>query len=183
MVIATFIIVIFLLIIIGQFRENNGSLHSHWSQLLPSFKYSTMEFYELTKAEMLSHGIEQISFKEEKLKTGHILSSERIYLRVLWKDYYYDICFAPFGDGCFVSWWLFQEKSSGEVFFTNLPFIGGWIGRAFYKKTCYQIDTSSMFMTYAHQSVLSVVDQITKGSGFRIDDNDRKPVLYDISIR
>ena len=177
------IFVLVVIIVISFIRQPNKEYHSHWSQLLPNFKFSTLEFYELVKKELSSHEIENLKFEEASITTGSIVSSKRLYLRIRWQDYFYDLCFAPFGDGCFVSWWLMYETSPNEEFFTKLPFIGGWIGRAFFRKTYYKIDTASMFMTYSHHSVLAVIDEITKSSGIRLSEDQRKPNLNDIFKR
>ena len=182
MLLAIFFVVI-ILVIIGLLRSSKVENHSHWSKLVSGFKFSTKEFYELVKVEMERHEVTDLYFEEVSLKTGSIFSSERLYLRVSWKDYYYDICFAPFGDGCFVSWWLFFKSSDAEEFLTKIPFVGVLIRNAFFRKTCYQIDTASMFMTYAHKSVMEVIDEITKNTGIRIDEIDRRPILNNIFIR
>lgn len=177
------IFLLVILVVISLFRKTTKEIHSHWSTLLPNFKYSTMEFYELVKKELESHEIKDLKFLENNISIGSIVSSKRIYLRIKWSDYFYDLCFAPFGDGCFVSWWLVYEISPNEEFFSKLPFIGGWIARSFFRKTYYKIDTASMFMTYSHKSVLAVIDEITKEKGIRISDDERKPILNDIFKR
>jgi len=176
-------LIIIILVVIGLLRKSKVDYHSHWSQLIPSFLFSTKEFYELVKKEMESHDIQGLNFEEVSLKIGNAFSSERLYLRVSWKDYYYDVCFAPFGDGCFVSWWLLFKSSDAEDFFTKMPLIGILIKNAFFRKTYYQIDTASMFMTYAQKSVMAVIDEITKNTGIRIDESDRKPIMNNIFIR
>jgi len=175
--------VLLLIIIIIALRKPKEDLHSHWSSLLPDFKFSTKEFYTLVRSEMISHDISKMSFVEVSLKTSSVVSAKRLYLRFKWQDYRYDLCFAPFGDGCFVSWWLIFEPSGGEAFLTNIPLIGGWIKKAFYKKTYYKIDTASMFMTYAQHSVLAVIDEITKNSGVRLSQEERKPIMKSIFDR
>lgn len=180
----TFIIfILFLLVVISLLRKSKEDYHSNWASLLPCFKFSTKEFYRLVQTEMKSHEINKLSFEEVSLKTGSVFSSERLYLRVKWQEYHYDLCFAPFGDGCFVSWWLIFETSSEEEIFTKIPFVGEWIRRAFFRKTYYKIDTASMFMTYAHHSVLAVVDEITKNTVIRLTELERKPILNDIFAR
>lgn len=176
-------LLVVILILFIVLKKPKKDYHSHWAQLLPNFKFSTKEFYMLVKKEMLSHEIAGLSFMEVNLKIGSIVSSSRIYLRVRWQDYYYDLCLAPFGDGCFVSWWLIFETTTGEEFVTKLPFIGGWLQRAFYQKSFYQIDTASMFMTYSHHSVLSVIDEITKDTVIRLTEDQRKPDLNNIFKR
>ena len=40
-----------------------------------------------------------------------------------------------------------------------------------------------MFMTYCHNALLKVADDITKESGTKISKEDRKPILKDIFKR
>lgn len=175
--------ILFLIVIISILRKPQEDYHSNWAQLLAGFKFSTKEFYELVRTEMQSHEINELSFDRVNLKIGSIFSSERLYLRVKWQEYRYDLCFAPFGDGVFVSWWLIFETSPEEEFLTKIPFIGEWIRRAFYRKTYYKIDTASTFMTYAHHSVLAVIDEITKSTGIRLTELERRPILNNIFAR
>ena len=169
-------LILFLILVVSLARKSREEYHSNWGHLLPNFKFSTKDFYTLFKHELESHDIEGLKFFEAHLKTGSIISSSRL-------DFHYDLCFAPFGDGCFVSWWLIYDISAEEEFFSKLPLVGGWIQRAFYRTTFYKVDTASMFMTYAHRSVLKVIDDITQQAGVRIEWEDRKPKLNDIFKR
>lgn len=182
MLLSLFLLLAFL-VVIGLLRKPKEEHHSNWSKLLPEFKYSTLDFYNQVIEEMNTHDLTELSFEQIPLKTGNAFSAERLYLRVRWKEYHYDICFAPFGDGCFVSWWLIYENSDLEIFLTKIPFIGEWIRKAFFKKTYYKIDTASMFMTFAQHSVLAVIDEITKTSGIRLSEDERKPILNNIFLR
>jgi hypothetical protein len=177
------IFLLFVIVIVSLLRTPREDYHSNWAQLLSGFKFSTKKFYELITEEIQSHEIKGLSFEGVNLKTGSVFSSERLYLRIRWQEYRYDLCFAPFGDGCFVSWWLIYETSSDEELLTKIPFIGEWIRRAFYRKTYYKIDTASMFMTFSHSSVLRVVDEITKDTGIRLSEIERKPILNNIFHR
>jgi hypothetical protein len=177
------IILLLLVFFIVILRMPKEDYHSNWAQLLPNFKFSTKEFYELVGSEMSSHEIKGLAFRVVSLKISSMFSSERLYLRVNWGEYHYDLCFAPFGDGCFVSWWLIFETTGLEDLLTKIPFIGEWIRRSFFRKTYYKIDTASMFMTYAQNSVLKVIDEITKDTGIRLSEAERKPILRNIFDR
>lgn len=176
-------LLLIIIVVIAILRKPREDYHSNWAQLLQGFKFSTQDFYGLVKTEMKSHEINGLTFEGVNLKTGSVFSSERLYLRVKWQEYRYDLCFAPFGDGCFVSWWLIFETSEGELFLSKIPLIGGWIQRAFFRKTYYKIDTASVFMTYSHHSVLSVIDEITKETGIRLTEAERKPNIKNIFER
>ncbi len=177
------LVLLLIIIILIILRKPKEEYHSNWAQLLPNFKFSTKDFYELVKKEMSDHKIKGLSFEDVSLSISSVFAGKRLYLRVKWGDYHYDLCFAPFGDGCFVSWWLIFKTPPLEEFLTKVFFLGGWTRRIFFRKTYYQIDTASMFMTYAHHSVLTVVDEITKDTGIRLSETERKPILKNILDR
>lgn len=177
------LILLAILILFFFFKKNKKNFHSHWNTLIPDFKYLSKDFYAELKKELLSHDIKGISTSFVSLKEGGIASSRRLYLRVEWKNYQYDMCCAPFGDGLFLSWWLVYKTSIFQMLISRIPFIGKWLERKLFPITYYKIDTASMFMTYCHNAMLKVADNITKEKGIRIDDSDRKPILKDIFKR
>lgn len=175
------LIIIVLVFILSKKIEN---YHSRWNTLIDDFNFSTQEFYQLLKEELLNNKIHGINIGQVSLNVGGPLSSQRIYLRVTWKEYQYDVCAAPFGKGFFVSWWLMYNDSIAEILISKIPFIGTRLLRKLYPITYYRIDSASMFMTYAQSSVLKVIDDITNGKGVRaLTEAERKPVLNDIFVR
>jgi len=180
------ILFFFLIILITYIilKRTKKDVHSHWFKLIDDFKYSSKDFYQEIKKEILSHGISGISTSYVQLSEGGTMSRNRLYVRVMWKDFQYDICAAPFGDGFFISWWLIYKTPIGKIILNRVPFIGNWLIQKFYPITFYKIDTASMFQTYCHQSVLNIVDSITKDKGVRaLTENERKPIMKDIFKR
>lgn len=158
--------------------------HSNWNTLIDNFNFSTEEFYVRFKKELLSQGVSGINTSDVSLHEGNIFSSRRRYIRVKWKEYQYDICAAPFGNGFFISWWLMYKNSVGQIIISKIPFIGEWLNKKLFPVTYYKIDTASMFMTYAQSSVLKVIDEITKDQGTRsLSETDSKPILNNIFVR
>lgn len=176
-------IILGIIIVIIVFKREYKFFHSHWNTLIPNFQYFSKDFYASFKKELLSHGIEGITTTFVYLKEGGVSSSRRLYLRISWKNYQYDLCCAPFGDGLFLSSWMMYKVTIGQRIVRRIPFIGKWLELKFYRITYYKIDTASMFMTYCHQTLLAIADGITKESGVRIKDEDRKPILKDIFKR
>ncbi len=166
------------------FRSSFKNYHSNWNTLINNFDFSTEAFYKHFKKELLSHGISGITAESVSLFEGSIFSARRRYIRITWKDYQYDICAAPFGDGFFISWWLLYKNSLGQLLVSIIPFVGGWLARKLYPITYYKIDTASMFMTFAQTAVLKVIDDITNEKGIRsLSESQRKPILNDIFKR
>jgi len=177
-------LVAIILILKFIFSSTQKEFHSRWNTLIDNFNYSSKDFYTLLKEELNSNGVEGIACTFTFLKEGGAFSSSRTYLRVEWKNYQYDICASPFGNGFFISWWMLYKNSIGKIIISKIPFVGVWLASKLYPVTYYKIDTASMFMTYAQSSVLKVIDEITKSKGVRsLSENERKPILQDIFKR
>ena len=166
--------------LISQILKNH---HSNWNTLLDGFNFSTHEFYTLLREELKNQSINNLNINDVSLKEGSFFSRRRRYLRIKWKEYQYDMCAAPFGKGFFISWWLLYKNSMGTIIISKIPFVGKWLVKKWYPITYYKVDTASMFMTYCHNAVLNVIDTITKESGIRISEQQKRPVLQDIFTR
>ena len=169
-------LLVWLLILIFFYRIKKEH-HSNWNTLIDNFDFSSKEFYALLKKELLSNEIKGIETSFEMLSEGGYASKKRLYLRVTWKNFQYDMCAAPFGKGFFVSWWLLHSASAGQIIISKIPLVGIWLSKNLFRTTYYKIDTASMFQTYCHQSVLNVIDNITKEKGFKaLSEDQRKPI-------
>ena len=166
--------------LISQILKNH---HSNWNTLLDGFNFSTQEFYTLLREELKNQSINNLNINDVSLKEGSFFSNRRRYLRIKWKEYQYDMRAAPFGKGFFISWWLLYKNSMGTIIISKIPFVGKWLVKKWYPITYYKVDTASMFMTYCHNAVLNVIDTITKESGIRISEQQKRPVLQDIFTR
>ena len=68
------------------------------------------------------------------------------------------------------------DDSGMKIFISKIPFLGGWLADKLYHITFYKRDTASIFMTYAQQSVLKVIEDITKNKGVRgLSEGQKKP--------
>ncbi|MCP4181167.1 MAG: hypothetical protein GY756_25670 [bacterium] len=158
--------------------------HSSWNTLIDDFNFSSQKFYELLKEDIETNNVKDISTSHVKLKEGNIFSSKRLYMRIEWREFQYDICAAPFGKGFFISWWLLYKNSLGQILISKIPFIGIWLMKKLFPTTYYKIDTASMFMSYAHQSVMNVLKDISVQHGTRLlTESERKPMLQNIFKR
>jgi len=174
------LIIVFKLIFQGVVK----TAHSNWSTLLDGCNYSSQEFYRRLKEELQSQGIKNVQAYTVSLREGGLLSSSRLYLRLEWKEYQYDICASPFGKGFFISWWLLYNHSLWKILIAKIPYVGKWLDRMWFPMTYYKVDIASMFMTYCQSSVLKVIDDISKEKGMRsLSEDQRKPMLKDMFKR
>lgn len=171
-----FLITVILIVrYIAKARQNLE--HSHWSTLVDNCKLSTQAFYQRLGEELESKEIEGLSHSTVELYTGSVLSEQRLYLRVQWNEYVYDCCCAPYGTGTFFSWWLYPQVQSTERLLVSIPWVGVPLAKLMYPSTYYKRDTATMFMTYTHNCVLAVIDEMTTDTGYRIPDNQRIPTI------
>jgi len=177
------LIAITFFIIYHAIRNKKGTYHSHWSTLVPSFTYSSKDFYEKLKNIVEGNNIEGLHTKIVTEKEGNLFSDSRLYLKVQWKEYHYYMCVAPFGDGLFLSWYLFHKQRKRELIVGSIPVIGTWLLQKIYPITMYRTDTASMYMSYCHDSMTQVLDDITKSTGFRLSENASKPIVRDLFKR
>ena len=100
-IVSIIVSVLLLVFIISLFKKTLKEYHSRWSTLINEFEFSTQEFYKLLREELKSHGVTGITIETKRFSESSMLSGKRLYLKVLWKDYQYFICGAPFGNGFF----------------------------------------------------------------------------------
>lgn len=160
-------------------------LLSRWNTLIEDFQIPPKTFYEYVEAALKLRQLPATNNTRVSLREGSIFSGSREYLRVTRDDYIFDICCAPFGTGCFVSWWLYQEVTgclAGIIL--AIPGIGPFIFNWLYPLTYYRLDTAHMFQESVRLAVLQVVDGVTKEKGIRqLSDADRKPIMRDFFSR
>ena len=163
------------LIIISYYnhRKSKGEIHNHWNTLIPSFEYSTKEFYKQLEELIKRTEVKGIKTKVVTEKEGNEFSASRLYLSVKWKEYHYYMCAAPFGEGLFISSWLYHKMRKREELISVIPILGPALLKKFYPITMYRVDTASMYMTYCHNALTQVIDEITKETGFRLREKDR----------
>jgi hypothetical protein len=158
--------------------------HSHWRILIEGLEYSPQVFYQSLKAHLFERQIPEIQSDFVTLSERHFFSSRRRYLRVSYRDFFVDICLAPFGKATFCSWWCIYRPSLAQYIVSFIPIIGGWLEKSLFPVTYYKIDTASMFMTATHYAILGLIDEISQDKGIKpITIEDRKPILHDVFDR
>ena len=160
----TFLFIVFIcLIIYKAFKADSRQLQNNWSQYLDGMRFQTLEFYERLQKELKLCAVEDLEIEQVSLSEGGLMSSNRLYLRVSWQDFQYDVCFAPFGNSaCFISWWLWRTPSGLELIFSAIPIFGAILNRIFFPETYYRIDSANSFMNFAQSKVLKIMDEIIK---------------------
>jgi hypothetical protein len=151
---------------------------SNWYHLFEDFQESPQQFYSLLEQAMEKRQVPNLRYSRVDYREGGIFSAKREYLQVHRREYVFDICAAPFGNGFFVSWWLGETTGCLWELISTIPFFGEILLRFFRPQTYYRLDTALMFQESVHSAVLEVIDEITKGRGLRVlSELERKPIL------
>ena len=141
----------------------NTFVISHWYNLLEGYQGSSNEFYSSLEKAINSRGLEDIKISRVTHKEGGLFSGKREYFQVRFKEYIFDICAAPYGNGFFFSWWLSSK-------FGIIQYLEA--------KTFYKADVALMFQESIRMAILEVIDGITKANGLRsLSELERKPIL------
>ena len=180
MVTAAVIIGIILLIVLVFMAMDNYPefVYTNWHHYFPELQFSSQEFYDavqkiLQKREIPDTFIERIDFSER----GGILGQKRVYLRVMYAGYKFDICAAPYGVGFFVSWWLGEDTGCLYRLLSYVPIYGAYLRRRMRLKTYYMRDVETMFQEAVRLAVLEAIDDITNEKGLRgLTELERVPI-------
>ena len=182
--ITTIFVILFTIIAIKLFfGKNTQTYHSHWQTMYQNFEFSSKTFYELLTKELQSKQIKGLRLKNITLREGTILSAKRIYLKIEWNELEYNVCCAPFVDATFFSSWLLLKNSFFQALLLKIPFIGLWLYNKMYPNTFFKHDTTSIFMSYVHNALLTVIEEVTKETGVRLSEQEKKPIMKSVFER
>jgi hypothetical protein len=160
-------------------------LISRWNTLVEDFQIPPKTFYDYVEVALKQRAVPNIGLTRVSLKEGSLFSASREYLRITRDNYIFDVCCAPFGTGCFVSWWLYTEITGCIVrFIVSIPLIGPFIFSWLYPLTYYRLDTAHMFQESVRKAVLQVIDGTTQEKGIRtLTEAERKPIMREFFLR
>jgi hypothetical protein len=138
---------------------------SHWHHRYDEPPFSSNEFYTRIKELLQTKGIRYVSYSNVVYSEGGLLSANREYLRIKYKEFVFDICAAPFGTGYFVSWWLGEMGDPIRDLLINLPIFGKLFKKR--QKTFFEHDTAIMFKETVGECVKEAIEQLTNTKGLR----------------
>ena len=155
--------------------RKNPEVFSHWYFLMEDFNTSALEFYRSVEQALERRGIPDLKYSRIDCQEGGLLSAKREYLRVKRKQFVFDICGAPFGNGFFVSWWLGEIPSGlAAICYTlsAIPILGLFFAlllRVIVRPlTYYKMDTALMFQESVRTAVVEVIDGLRSEKGLRV---------------
>jgi hypothetical protein len=169
------ILLFIVLVVYGIIKANSRSIkvvHSHWHHMFETRSFTPEEFYEALQKDIAEKEVEKLLISRiTHSEGGLVLSANRTYLRVKFREYMMDICAAPFAkEAFFVSWWLGDAGISFRDFLISIPVIGRLFNRR--EKTFYEQDTAIMFKEMVARSVKDTIEQLTETKGIRLTDMD-----------
>ncbi|MGV3598041.1 MAG: hypothetical protein ACO1PI_09240 [Bacteroidota bacterium] len=139
----------------------------HWIGYFDTVQYSTQEFYGLTEESINQRELPGVKLTRVKFFQDSSLWAKREYLRVRNREFIFDICAAPYGNGFYVSWYMGKRSTLFYRFMIRVPLIGPMIQVLAESKTYYQIDSMAMFRACIKACVDEAVEKISAEKGVR----------------
>lgn len=165
----TLVLLLLVLVVYALVQATSRSIkvvHAHWHHLFESKPFEPTEFYNQLRNEINARGIAGASFSSITHSEGGIVSANRLYLRVKFREYMIDICAAPFAkEAFFVSWWLGDAGFTFRDVLISIPVIGKLFSRR--EKTFYEQDTEIMFKETIAHCVKQAIEQLAETRGVR----------------
>ena len=154
------------------------SVHDHKHKHLDMPSFSPLQFYEGIETAIKSKAIDGVSFRSIKHSEGGLMSAKRIYFRISYHEYIFDVCAAPYGtEDFFISWWLGDSGYTLRDILSNIPVIGRWYTKR--AKTFYEQDTETMFREMVVESINIVLSELMETKGMRLsEDTDWSSTRY-----
>lgn len=81
----------------------------HWSTLVEGLQEPPLEFYASVEAAIAKRNIPDAAFERVEYREGGAFSGLR-HLRIRRHREIFDVCAAPFGNGCFFSYWFAEVR-------------------------------------------------------------------------
>lgn len=165
LLVGVFMVLAFIGLIRMLFKRSNIP-NAHWHHLFEKPEFSPQEFYAQLGKFLGERHIPQSAISKVVYSEGGLLSKNRDYIRITYKQSVFDICAAPFGAGFFVSWWLGDIVWSWNSFWRSIPIIGFFVrGR---NKTFFELDTEIAFKDTVSRCVRQAIEALSAEKGFRM---------------
>ena len=156
--------IIFLILVLSK---KSVIVHHNWVTSLIGEKFSTEEFYKTLASYIQKLDMPDVKMNTITFPTRNALSEKQLYLRILRKDDVYDVCAAPFGSGCFISFWFAEPRKRLKEIAAHIPKVASVMDE-FEKKTRYEIDTAAVFRRWVEDAIEETINEFNTDKGIRI---------------
>lgn len=160
----------FIILFLAYLFKSRFVIISHWHHTYDKAQFSTMDFYSACEQAIKERNLPGATLKRVIHNNRIFFSGSREYLRVYRMGIAYDICAAPNGSGCYVSWWHHEHYSNFErLVMMKIPVLN-WVYR---EQTLHQYDLELMFQDVIHACVMEAADAMTGVKGSTLSESER----------
>lgn len=154
-------------------------IFSRWSHYIVDYQFSAEEFYKTVEAIIHERKLPDVYCESVYIKERLFFSDYRIYHRVHYETYLFDVCAAPYGTGFFISWWFGERVGWLRKILFATPLIGSYFLKQYQHKTYYILDKEDMFQRATHQAVLDAMNMMTSDKGIRgLTELEKQPKSF-----
>lgn len=140
---------------------------NHWSLYFTDRQFSSIEFYESVERILNERQAPDLAYSRVEFIEKGIFSNKRIYCRIRFNHYVFDICAAPYGTGYFTSWWFGESIPLLTRILYRIPLLGWYLEKKHQHKTYFILDNESVFQAAVHQAVIDTIKLLSADKGVR----------------
>lgn len=164
-------------------RIDPTTIVSNWNTFVDGMQQSSNDFYAAVEAVIGKHALKDVQLERVNIAEGGLFSGKREYLQVRRQEFVFHVCVAPFGNGCFISWWFGAIEQGLLAWLKKLPVIGFYARMLLKPWTYYRIDTANMFNAITSGAVGTVLDEVINRQGLQVlSQEQKKPILREFSF-
>lgn len=138
-------------------------VHGRWQERFDNLQISVSDFYDVLTTVICEHNIQGVRFSKVTRSEGGFFTPRRECLRITYRGDIYDVCVAPFGSGCYISWWQFEKRGIvGDLLRRSKT-----IETILDTKPEYHTDAVKVFKEIIHSSIHQSLEHLTTPKGLR----------------
>lgn len=151
-----------------------GESEAQWHQYIDGLHEDPHDFYTRVLQEVQRHNLPNAEVLLTALLQGRFGFGRRDYLRVTRQRVNFYLFCTPFGDGTFISWWLFSWLTR----WLRYPVLSYFVRRYLRWQTLFQHDDLQMFLDVVHGAMLNTLDSDMQAQGLKpLEIEQRRPIM------
>lgn len=161
--------------------NKDGIILARWQTFLETVPCSPLEFYAMVEDLLVDSELPDISFSEVRRNEKGWFSPKRVYLRIRYRQLYFDVSAFVAGNALVIGWWLHQDSPGLSDLLAEIPGIRFFLERTIHHSTYYQVDYVEYFQHHIHALILQAVDELRNENGLPLLLNEvRIPIWEDV---
>ena len=161
--------------------RSDGQLLARWRASVPAGEYTPLEFYSRVEEKLAEAEFDRLRFSEVARRERGLFAPRRVYLRIRCDHLFFDLSAFVAGNRLTVGYWLHADHPGIADLFSEVPGMRFAIDAFTGPATYFRIDFLEAFQHLVHDTILSVLDEMSEESGeVMLAGQERVPLWEEI---